>query len=418
MVLDDEVFLASETAPHVGADDLDLLRWDAEDADDPLVVVVDALGPGVDRERPVLPGDGQGALDLHEGVLGLGRPELLSDDDGRLGDRLVRVAPLERVLREEVPLRVEPRGVLVERPLRVDERREDVVVEVDLRRGLLRLLAGLGGHEGDGVADVARLLADGDHRGPVVDDVAVEAVARYVGGRQDGLDARHRERLGGVDSLQEDPRFRGPEHRAVEHPGDLHVVDVDRRAEDLLPRVDALDPRADAERGLVAVRYRGPLLEDPRRVDDRLLDLHVAGAAAEVRGEPLRQVVVRRFRVGVDDPLGADHHAGHAEPALHRPGVGKGVGVDVLLTVRQSLDGNDLLPLELVHLLEAGTGGLAVHEDHAGAADPFRAAVLHRGDVQLLPEELEQVHVLAAADVLTVDLEARHVSPLAGAFRV
>ncbi len=414
MVLDDEVFLAAEPAADVSADDVHALGRDTEDADDPLVVVVDPLRPGVDGHPAVAVRDREGALGLHEGVLGLGRPERLPDDVRRGGDRGVRVAALQDRFREEVSLRVELRGVVVEGLPRVDEGREGLVVEAEALHRLLRNLARLGRDEGERVADVARLLADGDHCGPVGDDVPLEAFARDVGGGHHRHDARHRERLGRVDPEDFHPRLRRPEDRSVEHPGDLQVVDVLRPADDLLPRVGAEDLRADGEGDGVLVGDRLSLAEEARRVEDPLLDLHVAGAAAHAELERFRDLLGGRFRPGVDEPLGRHHHPRHAEAALDRPRVREGPGVDVLLALGEPFDGHDALSGDLRRRREAGAGRRAVHEDHAGPARPLGAAVLDRREVQLLAEERQELRVARSRDLRPVHAERDRSRALRG----
>src|SRR4029077_20151816 len=53
-----------------------------------------------------------------------------------------------------------------------------------------------------------------------------------------------------------------------------------------------------------------------RRLLDRLDDVHVARAAAEVAGDSGPDLVLRRLRVPVEQPGGLHDHAGRAEPAL------------------------------------------------------------------------------------------------------
>src|SRR5437773_11728854 len=52
------------------------------------------------------------------------------------------------------------------------------------------------------------------------------------------------------------------------------------------------------------------------RVVDRLHDVHVAGAAAEVPGDGLADLHLGRLRVRGEERDGRHHHSGRAEPAL------------------------------------------------------------------------------------------------------
>ncbi len=409
MVLDDEILLAAEPAAHVGADHLHLLGADAQDADDALVVVVDALRPRVDGEGAVGLGHGQGALGLHEGVLGLGRVEGLDDEVGGLGDGLVRVAPAQDRLGQEVALGVELRGILVQGAAGVGEGLELFEIQLDHGHGGLGLGAGLGGHQGDGVAHVAGRLAHGDHGGPVVDDVPLVPLAGDVGGGEDGLHARHGQGLGGVDALDQHPGFGGTEDGAVQHAGALHVVHVETGSQGLVPGVGAADAFAHGQ-CLVGIGGDGsPFPEHPRGVEHRLLDLHVAGAPAHVLRQGLGDFRGSWIGVRIQQALGADDHAGHAEAALHGARVGVGPAEDVLLPLAQALHGHHLPAVQLVHLEEAGPGGLAVDEHHAGAAGAFGTAVLDGRDAEFLPKEFQEVHVLRRDDFPAVYLERGHV---------
>ena len=116
-----------------------------------------------------------------------------------------------------------------------------------------------------------------------------------------------------------------------------------------------------------------------------------------------------RVRVLVDQPLGADDHAGCAESALHRAGDGKRVGVDVPLAGRKPLDGNDMLSFELIRLLNAGLDRFAVNEHHAGAAGTLRTTIFHAGQVERIAQVGDQLLILINDDFASVDEECRHV---------
>ena len=82
-----------------------------------------------------------------------------------------------------------------ERRRGLEHRREQLVLDVDQRRGLARGVRVDGGDGGEHVADAAHLLAFGDEARPVVLEEAVPALARHVGGGRDRDDARQGARL-------------------------------------------------------------------------------------------------------------------------------------------------------------------------------------------------------------------------------
>src|ERR1035438_8152446 len=109
----------------------------------------------------------------------------------------------------------------------------------------------------------------------------------------------------------------------MQHSHDLHVVDKLAGAEEFFCRVNPGCARAYAS-GIVG-RVRGgteAVLECGGREVNRLLDLGIAGAAAEVVTN--RRLDFRESWRGilVEQRLRADEDARHAEAALHRAGPG------------------------------------------------------------------------------------------------
>ena len=96
----------------------------------------------------------------------------------------------------------------------------------------------------------------------------------------------------------------------------------------------------------------------------------------------------------VDLRLGAHHDARDAEAALQPATRGERVGEHLALGLVDALEGDDGLSLDLVHVALAGDDRLAVDEHGAAPALPRRrAAVLRRGDVELVAQCGEQVGV-------------------------
>ena len=84
-----------------------------------------------------------------------------------------------------------------------------------------------------------------------------------------------------------------------------------------------------------------PLPEDPGGQEHGVLDLLVAGAAADIVAQGEADLLPAGVRAGVDQALGAHDHTGGAEAALDRAAVGEGIGVHVLLPLGEALAGDD-----------------------------------------------------------------------------
>src|SRR3990172_6015559 len=104
---------------------------------------------------------------------------------------------------------------------------------------------------------------------------------------------------------------------------------------------------------------------------DRLDDLVVAGAAAEIAHEPLLDLLLGGLWVLVEEGLGGDDLAGSADAALEAAVVDEGAlhGVEALLAA-DALDCREVGAVGLDGQRDAGGDDAAVHEDGAGAPDP------------------------------------------------
>ena len=102
---------------------------------------------------------------------------------------------------------------------------------------------------------------------------------------------------------------------------------------------------------------------------DRLEDLRVAGAAAEVGPEPAGgglEGEVAPFLI--EQRLGAHQDAWCAEAALERPGHGERIGQLVALGFVEAFKGRDRFAAGLLHADQAGLDRLPVEEHRAGTA--------------------------------------------------
>ena len=218
-------------------------------------------------------------------------------------------------------------------------------------------------------------------RSPPGMSAAVKTADHTVGG----------ERRGRVDRGDVGAGVFGEPERGVQHARHTDVVDVVAIPERQLPRL-VLGAGATNGRRQLGLE----LLADRHRLD-RIEDLDVAGAPAEVGAEVRLHRVAREARaLLVDLGLGPHHDAGDAEPALQSAARGEGVGVRVTLGLIDALERHDRAAVDLLERLLAGHDSLAVDQHRAAAALPRgRATVLGRGHVELLAQGGEQMRVLA-----------------------
>ena len=284
---------------------------------------------------------------------------------------------------------------------------EHLVVNLHQGSGLVQGLGALSGDEHDGVAAEVDLTADG-HQHPLVPlQVAHLQLTGQVGGGDNLHHAGHLQGLADVDTFNNGTGVVGAHCAAVDHALHADVIGVLGGADGLGRRVHTGQILADlAGEGLMG--RLGALTEHLGGQQNRVLNLLVAGAAADIVAQGELDLIPGGIGVGVDEALGAHDHAGGAEAALHRAAVGEGVGVHILLPVGEALAGDHPLALHFGGLLDAGLGGLAVNQNHAGAARSFGASVLNRGEPQLLPQEGEQALVPLCGNGLPVDDEGIH----------
>src|SRR5581483_443623 len=107
----------------------------------------------------------------------------------------------------------------------------------------------------------------------------------------------------------------------------------------------------------------------PRREPHRVEDLLVAGAATEVAGQGLANLVLTRVRATLEQRRGRDHQPRRAEPALHGACLDERLLDRVQLAVRaEALDRHDLVAVRLRGEHEARADELPVEQHRARAA--------------------------------------------------
>ena len=191
--------------------------------------------------------------------------------------------------------------------------------------------------------------------------------------------------------IGDDPRVRA---------GQRHQLHVQRVVEPdiggiLLRAGDALDAaeagKDDADDAVIAAR---PVLtvEPCGRERDRLDDAAVAGAAAQVAGEPFLDLVVSRMRDwSTAGSCAATIMPGMQNPHCTAPRFDERLLHRVELSVgAEPFDRHDGLAIALDGEHEARVHRAAVQQHRAGAAFAFGAAFLRAGEIQLIAKHLEQ----------------------------
>ena len=335
-----------------------------------------------------------------------GGGEVLRQHVSALGDGLRRVAPLDVLMGQQISGPVD-RGRVRQHGLPgAADHGQLLIVHSHHGLGPLQGLLILRRHQADGVPQVVGDVPHGDHGVPILHQMAHLVLARDVCGGEDPHHAGQGPCLLRVDGQHPGPGILGPDGAAVDHAVQIDVVGVDAGAGDLFLHVHPGDPGAQGP----VLRRRGhlALAEELRRQQYRVDDLHIAGAPADVVADGVGRLLPGGGRIRVQQPLGAHHHAGDAEAALDRPRHAEGVGVDLLFKVRQALHGDDVLPLQLVRLGDAGLGGPAIDQHRAGAAGALAAPVLHPGEVQGVPQVAQQLLVFFHGHGLAVHSKVRH----------
>src|SRR3990170_8565483 len=124
---------------------------------------------------------------------------------------------------------------------------------------------------------------------------------------------------------------------------------------------------------------------------DRLDDLGVAGAAAEVTGQGKTNLFFARIGIFIEQRLRHHQHARGAVAALGAAVLQEGflnrmeLGADL-----EPFYGHDLRAIQFAGKHQAGIHRLAVQKNGAGAAVAGAAAFLGAGDADLVAQEIEQ----------------------------
>ena len=390
--------------------DLYLLRREAQHPHRLVLGIVGSLVRGEDHDAvPV--GIGHGTLRLQEGVLRPGRGEFLREDMPGVRNGRRRVAPLDVLVGQEVPLPVDQGRTLRHGLLGTADHGEHLVIHLHQGLGLFQGLLVPGGHDADGVAQVMSDVPHGDHGVPVLFQVAHLVAPGDVGGGKHPRYAGQGLGLLRVNRQDPGPGVLGADGGGVEHPVHIHVVGIDSRSGDFFLHVH---PGYPGSQGPAGGNFRNlPLPEELRRQKNRVDNLHISSATADVVPDGKGRFLPGGAPVPIQKGLGAHDHTRDAEAALDRPGLSEGVCINPLFKVRQALHREDAFPLQLIRLRDAGPGGLAVDEYRTGTAGALAASVLHGSQAQAVPQETNQLLVFLHGDWFAVYGKCRHKKLLA-----
>ena len=209
-------------------------------------------------------------------------------------------------------------------------------------------------------------------------------------------------------------------------PGIVMSPAYSQPARHLARRIDAAHGLADDIASSVSVfhqrgRRQSAVLHVARQFD-RVENLLIAGAAADIAAEPLLDLLAVGKRIGAQRRGRRHHHAGDAIAALAGAGLVEGLLQHAQFAGRgQRFDRLDRRALRLGDRHQAGFHQHAVDEHRAGAAFAGAAAFLVAGEVEIVAHEIEQplMRLGAARDFAAVDgrfeLKVRHRPPPAQA---
>ena len=395
--------LAAEAAPDVGADHADLLLGEPNVARHQREHGADGvrrLGGHVDRQVPL------DRVEVGEAAAGLDRRHvdarhmhlLAHHDIGLIKDPVrgflvARLPVPDVVVGLAFLVGAEHRRIVLERLEGVHDGRHGLVFDLDRGHSVGGRIARGCDHPGHllrlvhhGVRGEHHLGVRHEGRHPV------QPVRLQVLAREHGEHAGNLERLGGVDVLDFAVGDGAPDDVQPEHPRQREVVDVVALALQEARVFLALHGVAHAaDLGGCSRCHQSPLPRLRGGVLDRLDDVHVSGAAAEIPGDGLADLGFAGVRIAFEQRGPGHEHAGRAEAALEAVLLleallqrGHAVGP------REPLHGADLGPVGLHGQDGARLHGHAVHQHGAGAAVRGVAADVGAGEREVVADQVHQ----------------------------
>src|SRR5215471_13488099 len=159
-----------------------------------------------------------------------------------------------------------------------------------------------------------------------------------------------------------------------------------------------------------------------RRDLDRVDDLGIGGAAAEIAREIVPDLLLVRVGMGVEQLRRHQHEARRAVSALEGAGLDEGFlhGIEIVRArVRERLDRRYLGAVDERGQVEAAGDGRAVHQHGAAPAQALAAALARAHQIEVALQQLDEVvmRLDLGRDLLAVEGEAdraRHSSSPSG----
>ncbi|MGY4503057.1 hypothetical protein ACVWYH_007014 [Bradyrhizobium sp. GM24.11] len=411
-VLNEHLLLPAKTAADALAEHADLVQGKLEHVRERAPGQERHLRRGADVEDTCIIEPGEATMGLQRRMLHTVTVEGGLVSDSRRSKRCCDVAELAMRFRNEIALRVRnavragpigmnERSARRHRLFGIDQRRQDLVVDLQPSASLLGSAFTLGDHGCD-------LLADEAH--DVIEDAGVLGVhpvllvpcrrEQHRGRilmRQDRVHAGYGHRRRSVDRDDPGMRMRRAQQLDVQQAVDLRVERVARRAAD--------DVRARGRRQAAAEGIAGlDACLDIGLAVDRILDRAIAGAAADISLQRSAEVGALRL---VQRGAGHDH-AGGAEAALKSLRVQEGLLHRVrAVFAAKTFDRRDRVPLCAKRRDQATMHRLAVEQHGAGAAVAGVTAFFHPEMAKLAQERAQALaDARRLRKIRAIDLEA------------
>ena len=234
---------------------------------------------------------------------------------------------------------MDKRGTFRHRLVRVLHTGKDLIVHLHQLGGVACGIVCLRRNEGYHVAHIARDAAYGYHRIPVALQMSDLDASGNVRRSEDAHDTA--DVLGGIgiDSQDLRPGVLASDRAGEKHAVEVDVVRIDRFSRGLVLNVHARDALADEP--VPVVGQPEVLVQHPAGQLDRLDDLHIARAAADVVSDGVPYLGFRRIGIHIQEALRAQDHARGAEAALDGSRLAERLCVELLLGIGQTLQGHD-----------------------------------------------------------------------------
>ena len=385
-MLDRDILLTAKAAAYQHILHFYLFRRQAQHRSCLMLGIIGALVSGEDHHSVPIR-EGHSALRFQEGVLRVGGVETPGDHMLAAGNGQSGIAPLNMLVGQQIPAAVDQRCVVGHGLFRGTNRCKDFVLHLDHPLGFLQDLLGLSSYHTDGVTQIVGGTPNGDHGVPVLDDVTHLVLTGNILCSKYSNHTRQGQRFLLMDGFDDGPGMGAADSGGVNHAVHIHVVGVLAIALYFFRHVHTVDMGTQLPLPLIRFIGEMSLPQDPGGDLHTFHDLHIAGTAADIITQGKTDLLLGGIRIHIQQPFSRHHHTGDTEAALHRSRLPEAVGVSLLLKIAEAFRRDDGFSFQLIGRHNAGTGGFPVHQHGAGAAGALAAAVLHRGEPQLIPQK-------------------------------